>query len=210
MTISIDLAVHLFYGLGRDSFYPKRPSPYYTKFPHYQVAGIPDFLDKNGLSVDQYAELLHHLCLSRFAEEAKKGNYLVVVPNTAQKPSQDVTYAFRHKIEEGLIDEARKLYLERLIVHPDSNEAAGRMARRLQGEGRHPPFAVEITIYGEMNNHCVPGNAKRFVSVFEQILGIDATLVKGDPHYCGDRLEGKQEFLDAHRELIFGGQSKLT
>jgi len=213
MTISVDLAVHLFYGLGHDPAVPIRSSPYYTRFTE-NYGGIQAFLSKNDLSLDGYVELLRQLWRSRFEETAAAGGYLAAIPNVnllfsedGRIPQDESAYVFRHQKEKALLEDARPLFGDRMIVHPDPSVVAERLARKIVADHAPAmpiPLEINAHAYGEMSRRCLRGNTAQFERILEQQLRPYSPRItgNGDLRYCGDRVEGKQEFLDAHPAIL--------
>ncbi|GEM_PF-4836589 len=209
MTISVDLAVHLFYGLGYDPAAHLRPSPYYTRFTE-NYGEVRDFLSANDLSLDGYVELLRQLWLSRFEETAAAGGYLVAIPNVnllfsedGRIPEDERAYVFRHGVEKKLLDDARPLFGDRMIVHADPSVVAERLARKIVADHAPAmpiPLEIHAHAYGEMSRRCLPGYARQFERILAQELSFYNPHItgNGDLRYCGDRVDGKPEFLDAH------------
>jgi hypothetical protein len=199
-TVSLDLAVHLFYGLGHDPAVGKRPSPYYTQFESY--AGAKRFMEENRLSLDDYVELLRRTWTARFEKVAGKGGYLAIIPN-ADFPSDRVTptgYAVRHRQERELIAMAREIFDGRMVVHPDPDGAARRMASRLKLDHKRV-YGVEGTAYGEMAPRCVFGNGTAFVTNLQSYLPDTQVSFIIDSRYCADKAEGKREFLERYPDI---------
>jgi len=203
-SVSLDIAVHMFYGLGNDPAKMSLPSPYYTKAEQY--GQVQDFMKATGMSIDDYVNLLGKMWMARFEQQANDGGYLVIIPNACFdiKPTDNVfhsrngKYRLRHAEEENLVARARELYAERVVISPDPDDAASRLATRMKlKHGR--VFKAEGLSYGEMSHECVYDNSILFLERLALYLSGTEIKVRIEPTFCGDRADGKLELFAAKR-----------